>query len=296
MRRLFALVLLASLLQCVSLAARAEGPAACIPATHSAQIGGGTIVYNVVGTGPSVLLLHGLFADKEQWDSVACRLADAGYRAIAVDLPGYGKSDGFAIQRYRLERQVDVLRALTARLAIDRLDLAGNSMGGAIGALYAARYPRQVRSVAFIGAPLGIVGWDDGLREAIFRGINPFIPISTAQLDLELSLLFVTPPEFPDAKKAAIVAGYVARNRHYVQVWNIVNLYGGVLWQRAPPRKPTLIVWGENDRIYNVAGAEKLHRRIPGSAVHVLPRAGHLVHVENASEVAPIYIDFLRSQ
>ena len=147
-----ALALLA--LHWLTLAAAAEATAPCSLATRSERIGQGTIVYNSVGSGPQVLLIHGLFANKEQWNELACRLAESGFMAIAVDLPGYGKSERFALPDYALESQVAKLGALTMRLDIQQIDLAGNSMGGTIMALYASRYPRQVRSIAFIGSPL----------------------------------------------------------------------------------------------------------------------------------------------
>jgi pimeloyl-ACP methyl ester carboxylesterase len=288
-------VLAALVFQCAALTALAQNAAGCAIATRAEKIGSGTIVYNVAGAGPSILLVHGLFANKEQWSPLACRLVEAGYQVIAVDLPGYGKSQGYPLTSYPLANEVESLRALMTRLDIKEFDLAGNSMGGAIASLYASRYPRQVRSLAFIGSPLGIIEWSQEMHDAIYRGVNPFIPVDEAQLDLELQLLFVTPPAIPGEHRKAIVADYVRRNRHYVQVWNVVNLYNDILKQRLPARKPTLIVWGDDDRVYNVAGAEKLQRRIPSSNLHHLPRAGHLLHLENAAEVAPIYIDFLRS-
>ena len=268
--------------------------APCPAATRMEPIDGGTIAYNVAGAGPTVLLIHGLFADKEQWGELACRLADAGYRTIAVDLPGYGSSDGFPLSVYQLEHEAQALHTLMQRLEVERVDLAGNSMGGAIAALYASRYPRSVRSLAFLGSPLGITEWAPGVREAISNGVNPFIPVTEAELDLELQLLFVSPPSLPDTVKTAIVAKYVERNLHYVRIWNIVNLYDDILATTPPPRAPAVIVWGGDDRIYGVAGAQRLHRRIPRSVVHRLPHAGHLLHVENAAEVAPIYVAFLR--
>jgi pimeloyl-ACP methyl ester carboxylesterase len=263
--------------------------------TRSEPIGSGTIVYNQAGRGPSILLLHGLFAAKEQWNALVCRVAAAGYTAIAVDLPGYGKSQGYSLQDYRLGHQVERLHQFAARLKLVRLDIAGSSMGGTIASLYADRYPRQVRSLAFIGSPLGIVEWGQGIRKALYRGINPFIPINGDQFDLELRLLFVNPPEIPAPEKKAIVADYVTRNRHYVQVWDIVNLYDDVLRQPPPSVLPTLIVWGVEDRIYDIAGADALHRAIPGSELHRLPNAGHLLLMENAGEAASIYLAFLRS-
>jgi pimeloyl-ACP methyl ester carboxylesterase len=287
-----ALALLA--LHCVALAAAVQATAACSLTTRSEKIGQGTIVYNSVGSGPQVLLIHGLFANKEQWNELACRLAESGFTAIAVDLPGYGKSEGFALSDYALESQVAKLRALTMRLDIRQIELAGNSMGGTIMARYASRYPRQVRSIAFIGSPLGIIGWNSGIRDAIRKGINPFVPVSEQQLDLELKLLFVNPPLIPEAEKRDIVADFVRHNRHYVQVWNIVSLYHDVLRHNPPPAIRTLVIWGEQDQVFDVAGAQSLQGGVPAAEVHLLPRAGHLLHIENAAEVAPLYTDFLK--
>ncbi len=293
--RLLYLILIAVTLYGPAPAVHARGTS-CEIATRSEQIGAGTIVYNTVGTGPTLLLVHGLFADKEQWSALACQLAGSGFTTIAVDLPGYGKSDGFPLPDYRLERQVELLHALTERLGIERLDIAGSSMGGAIAALYAARYRGQVRSLAFIGSPLGIVGWATDVRDAIYRGVNPFIPIDAQEFALELRLLFVHPPEIPAAKREAIIADYVARNLHFVQVWNIVNLYGDVLSRARVSGLPTLIIWGTDDRIYDVAGAEQLRRRMFGSTLHRLPGAAHLLLMENAPQAASIYLAFLHAR
>src|SRR3954469_21965246 len=93
MRRLW-LALLAALALAFSTGAVTQVVGTCALTTHSERIGGGTIGYNRAGAGPAVLLVHGLFADKEQWSTLACLLVEAGYTAIALDLPGYGKSDG----------------------------------------------------------------------------------------------------------------------------------------------------------------------------------------------------------
>jgi len=257
-------------------------------------LAGGTVAYHDAGDGPSVVLVHGLFADKEQWNAMACLVAAAGYRVIAPDLPGFGASQGFPVPIYRLEMQATLLQAFLRRLEISRYYVAGNSMGGAIAGMVAARFPDEVTGLAFIGAPLGVVGWNAPLREAIETGINPFIPVTAAQLDLELGLLFVAPPALAAASKEALVAPYVRDNLHYVQVWNIVNLYGDVLIARPPPARRALIVWGAQDRIYSVEGASTLARALPGSELHVLADAGHLLHVEHAGTAAGLLVDWLR--
>lgn len=267
----------------------------CIVKTHSVPVGNGTLLYNQVGTGRTILLLHGLFAEKEQWKSMMCQLSEAGYQAIAPDLPGYGNSKGFTVKDYALENQVTLLHQWLDRVGVQSLDIAGSSMGGAIAALYAEHYPNQVRSLASIGSPLGVIDWANPVRNSILNGVNPFIPIAKEQFDLEMSLLFVTPPSIPDSVKAEKVRDYRTRNRHYQQVWDIVNLYEDILCQNRSLQHPTLAIWGEQDQIYDIRGAERLQRCLPRSKIIQLPKAGHLLLMEDAAEAASEYVRFLQT-
>ncbi|WP_246162686.1 alpha/beta fold hydrolase [Brasilonema sennae] len=274
---------------------RATPASSCTIASLTTQVGNGTLSYSQVGNGRSILLLHGLFADKEQWNTMMCRLSEMGYRAIAPDLPGYGNSNGFTLSDYALENQTTLLHELMEKLRIKSFDLAGSSMGGAIAHLYAQRYPNQVRTLAFIGSPLGIVDWASSFKEAIFQGINPFIPITKEQFALEISLLFFTPPTIPDSVIAEKVNDYITRNQHYQQVWDIVNLYDDILCQGVPTQLPTFTIWGEEDKIYDISGANRLQECIAGARVIQLPKAGHLVLIENADEAASKYVEFLQT-
>ncbi len=267
----------------------------CSITASEVTLDGGVIHYHQAGAGPHILLLHGLFANKEQWDGVLCLLSTAGYTAIAPDLPGYGKSVDFPVTDYPLENQVARLRQFMDSLGITQFDIAGSSMGGAIAALYVQKYPQHVRTLAFIGSPLGITDWSPHVKEAIHQGINPLIPVNGAELDLELSLLLVNPPILSEEVKSAMVKDYVERNRHYQQVWTIVTLYNQVLsplrlWLQAP----TLILWGEADKIFAVDGVIPLSQRFPWGKRVRLPNAGHLPHLENPAEITAIYLDFLR--
>jgi len=105
----------------------------------------------------------------------------------------------------------------------------------------------------------------------------------------------VTPPQIPEAAKPSVVEKYVRNRDRYIQIWNIANLYTDVLLRTPAPKKPALIVWGQDDRIFDPSGAVALQQRILESQLHMLPKAGHLLHVENAAEVAPIYVQFLKA-
>lgn len=121
---------------------------ACDIATGPAAMGDSGVAYARAGQGRPVLLLHGLFAQKEQWHDMLCALAGAGYTAVAPDLPGYGQSVGFPVEDYALERQVLLLHQFVGVLGFTAYDLAGSSMGGAIAWLHGAaalkrRVPRS---------------------------------------------------------------------------------------------------------------------------------------------------------
>uniref|UniRef100_B1XRZ0 Hydrolase or acyltransferase (Alpha/beta hydrolase superfamily)-like protein n=1 Tax=Polynucleobacter necessarius subsp. necessarius (strain STIR1) TaxID=452638 RepID=B1XRZ0_POLNS len=155
----------------------------CNIETKTSSIGGGTIEYLKVGKGSPIFLLHGLFAQKEQWSELACSLSSAGYLVVVPDLPGYGKCTHFPIVSYKLENQVEILHQFTTALNFQKFDIAGSSMGGAIASMYARSYSSQVRSLSFIGAPMGVNGWSAQVKSALYQGINPFIPISVDQLN-----------------------------------------------------------------------------------------------------------------
>lgn len=278
--------------------AAADSPASaeeCAITTHSVPINNGTVSYNQIGTGQPILLLHGLFANKEQWDGMMCQLSEAGYQVIAPDLPGYGISTGFATRDYALENQVELLNQLMNRLEVQSFDVGGSSMGGAIAFLYSQRYPEQLHSLAFIGSPSGVSDWSNSVENAILDGINPFIPITIEQFDLEISLLFATPPTIPDSVKTDKVNDYTTRNRHYQKIWDIFNLYDDVLCQGQPTQIPTLAIWGTEDKIYDIRRVDRLKSCIPTSEVIRLPKAGHLLLMENPEEATANYSKFLNA-
>lgn len=274
----------------------------CAISAGSVQLEDGTVHYREAGAGPAVVVLHGLFAQKEQWDALLCELAASGRRVLAPDLPGYGESRDFPLAVYPLTAQAERLHDLILQLGLATLDLAGNSMGGAIAAEYAARHPARVRTLAFVGAPLGADDWSEGVQSAIRAGINPFIPLDREQFELEMRLLFAEPPEISESIAEAAVAEYRERQLHYRQVWDIVNLDARLLADLSKarprtrsPRPPTLILWGEQDGIFDIAAARPLQARWPRSRLEILPETGHLPMLERPAETAAAYRRFLDS-
>jgi len=280
---------------------------ACHIQQASVQLDTGTLFYQSVGVAqpdrPSIVLLHGLFASKEHWDAMQCQLAMGGWHVLAPDLPGYGQSTGFAAVSYRLQAQRDHLADWLHAIQVSQVHIAGNSMGGTIAELYARKFAQQVKSVAMIGAPLGVVGWSADVREVLARGDNPFIPQSIAAFEEELALLLTRPPALPRGYSARQVAQYQASLGHYQSVWKTVNSYRHALCQTShratEPRNaalqiPLLVIWGSQDRIFGDSPTNRLAQCLPGSQLVRLAGEGHLPQLEAAAQVTRIYEAFLQ--
>ena len=267
---------------------------ACEVRNHEVSVGTGTMPYISAGHGAPILLIHGLFAQKEQWHEVVCALADAGYQAVAPDLPGYGQTQGYDLSVYPLEAQVDLLGEFGRKIGIRPQHVAGNSMGGAIAALYARAHAHEVHSLTFIGGTLGIGPWGEPVKASILAGNNPFIPLTPVQLEAELAMLLAQPPKLPADVQTALLTPYQQNTHHYIQVWNIVNLYGRILADGPGGRLPTLILWGDEDHVFAIGGSKALARKYPRHQRLALPQTGHLAMLDSPEAVSRVYIGFLK--
>ncbi|WP_108508569.1 alpha/beta fold hydrolase [Polynucleobacter acidiphobus] len=268
-------------------------PKDCPLTAKTQAVEGGTIHYLQGGAGETVLLLHGLFAQKEQWIEVGCLLTKQGLMVIAPDLPGYGASRPFPQSAYQLERQVELLQRLMQSLQINRFHIGGSSMGGAIAALYTKHNPNQVMTLAFIGAPLGIESWSPQIEGALKKGINPFIPQTSKEFDLEMRLLFAKPPQIDPAIKQSLIQSYVVDRAHYQRVWSIVDQYTRVL---EPMRfsHPIFAVWGQHDGVFLVKGATALQERMVKGKVRIDPNSAHLLMLEDPQGLGQQYGLFIK--
>ncbi len=259
------------------------------------DIEGRTISYFDEGEGTPVVLVHGLFASNKQWVGVGQKLS-ADYRVIIPDLPGYGKSHVKEKSDYVLDQQAELLDLFLKALHADRIHIAGNSMGGSIAALYTKKYPQKVTTLIFVGAPGGVSAYTDELKKAVFADTNPFIPESKASFLYELELLFINPPVLPDEKVESIVAGYRAGFRAYQSIFttvtiNMLEMQAGKVMEGI--NRPTLILWGRNDRIFNISGAYELKSQISLSELKILENTGHLPMVEEPDKVHEQLLRFI---
>ncbi len=261
---------------------------------NKVRVANSYIYYDAIGHGPNVVLLHGLFGSKKQWGVFATILAENNFHVVVPDLPGYGKSVGFGEDAYAINNQVDLLNRFFNKLQIAKLSIAGNSMGGLIAAEYARKYPGKVTSLAFIGAPLGTkTDKPSKVDELLKNGKNPFIPLNKQEFLEEMDLLFTHPPQFSDEQIAKRIANYQKEYQRDQRIWEKINQASNAL-SNFSLHIPTLIIWGSNDQVFDVSGANNLHKNIQYSKLIIVKNGSHLLFMEEPQVIANYYLDFLK--
>jgi pimeloyl-ACP methyl ester carboxylesterase len=258
------------------------------------RVGVHEVHYLEGGSGETVVLLHGIFGEKDHWVDFA-RSLTSRYRVIVPDLPGYGESGRRADQAYDYAAQTERTRDLLDALGIQQAHLAGSSMGGTIAALVALKFPDRAISLAFIGAPHGIkTPRRSDMDRMIDVGEAPLIARNEAEFDRMLSLLFVKQPFLPYPVLHAAKTGAIQDAESNRRLWNEQLKNRHLLHERIDElRVRTLVTWGDADRIFDVSGAHVLRTTLKRSQVQVMSGVGHLPMMESPKEAASMYADFL---
>jgi abhydrolase domain-containing protein 6 len=254
------------------------------------------------GDGEVILLLHGFTANKDHWTRVA-RLLTPQYRVIAVDLPGFGESGLVDGGDYSIEAQAERIRSFVRTLGLTRFHLGGSSTGGNIAGAYAARYPETVESLWLI-SPLGVSGAQPSdVEQMIASGApSPLIIERPGQFGDVLDIVFDNRPYLPRSVRRHLAVQAAARYHHYQWVYGQIRDIGpdGRPLPATPLQPllagsplPTLIVWGERDRVLDVSGAALLAEVMPNAQVEIMPRVGHLPMLERPEATAERYLEFL---
>jgi len=246
------------------------------------------------GEGVPVLLLHGIFAEKDHWVDFA-RALPRPLRIVAPDLPGFGESGRLDGQAYDYDAHVRHLLAFMDALGIAQAHLAGSSMGGTIAALLAIQHPERVRSVAFIGSPHGIRSPQASpMDRQIDAGRAPLVARDQAEFDAMMKLVFAQPPflPYPILKSAEIDALRLAGSNQ--RLWNAQLKDRYLLDARiAQLKQPVFALWGADDQVFDVSGAVVLRDRLPQARIISLPGVGHLPMMEKPRDSAAAYAGFL---
>lgn len=243
--------------------------------------------------GETIVMIHGFGASKDNWLRFA-RHFTAHYRVIALDLPGFGDSDQ-PNGSYDVGTQAERLEFFVKALELGKIHLVGNSMGGHIAGIFAARYPQQVSSLALF-ATGGITAPN---KSELFRLIesgqpNPLVVRNAEDYQRMLEFVFVVPPALPGSVKAWLAERSVANQAHYDDVFHQLRERYIPLEPELPRiEAPTLLLWGDRDRVLDVSSITVMKPLLKKPSVVIMQDCGHAPMIERPEETARHYQAFL---
>lgn len=259
-----------------------------------AVINGITTAYDDNGSGPALLLIHGFPLCRLMWHPQIRAVSEAGFRVVTPDLRGFGESDA-PDGPYSMELFADDLVALLDHLGIEQAVVGGMSMGGYVLFNLLERYPARIRGACFITTRASA---DDEAgkerRLALARDVLKFGPQVVADNFERLLFAEETLKERP--KLVAEVSRWMTAN-------DSRGIAGGLLAMRE--RKdytpllpsfavPSLVIGADEDKAAPPDNARLIATGMPGCRLAIIPRAGHMVNLENPGAFNAILLDFLR--
>jgi pimeloyl-ACP methyl ester carboxylesterase len=273
---------------------------------HQLSIHGQSVAFRSGGKGPVLLLLHGMAGSSSTWAPVM-RLLQSEYTVLAPDFPGHGASTKPAGD-YSLGNYASAMRDLLHMLGVRRATVVGQSFGGGVALQFSYQFPELCERLVLVDA--GGLG----------REVNWVLRVMTLP-----AAEYVMPVLFPDFARRVgdlverLLSGIGVRNPAASEVWRaygsltdpdsrraFVRTVRGVIDPGGQSvnaldrvylaaRMPTLIVWGEKDRIIPVVHAHQAHAAIPNSRLAVMDGVGHFPQVEAPRRFTEILLDFLHT-
>lgn len=238
-----------------------------------------SIAYDVQGSGPLVVFLHGIGGNRANWTEQLEYLGDR-FCAVSWDARGYGHSDD-PPQTLQFSDFADDLRRLLDHLRADRAHLVGLSMGGMIIQDFYACYPERVATLALVDTSSGFGGApEDVKRDFLARRLDPLNKGLTPQ-DIAPGVVEVLVAQNASTavREKLLMSLSALRVEPYRQALHaiVATDFRTVLPQI---KVPTLVIVGEEDQVTPPAASEFLASQIAGAELVKIAQAGHLTNIE----------------
>jgi pimeloyl-ACP methyl ester carboxylesterase len=267
---------------------------------------GRRVIYRIAGSGPPVVLIHGMLNSSSHWQSVAMELA-RDHTVIAPDLIGHGDS---AAPRgdYSLGAHAASIRDLLAAIGIDRASIVGHSLGGGVAMQFFYQFPQRVERLVLISS--GGLGREVSpmLRTAALPGVSALL-----SLTIQPRVLSALAGGGRRLRERALAGGVYlqaiaralrplenadARQAFLTTLRSVIDVRG----QRVSATDrlyllesmPTMIVWGERDNTIPLVHGRRAHEAIPHSFFRTLPDAAHFPHLEDPGGLSRLLREFIQ--
>ena len=248
---------------------------------------------------PPLLLIHGYLVSHWEWRAMLAPLAAAGFDVIALDLPGHGESDRPRDFTYGVAGFSEIVIGVMDALGIEKAPLFGHSMGGAIALYTAARNPERVPCLVVLDAACYPIALSLQNRLAVtpiigpllFKGVFGKRDIKNYFRDQVYRDPALATDELVDYiyERMCRPGGKDALHATLVSLSNL----GEVERSLRAIRCPTLVIWGENERLFPVENGRRMASEIPGAELVVIPDCGHAGNEERPAEVLAAVLPFL---
>jgi pimeloyl-ACP methyl ester carboxylesterase len=241
---------------------------------------------------PSVILLHGFGASLDTWESWS-KVLSAQYRVIRFDLPGFGLTGADPTGDYTNAREIKILTDLMDQLGVARASLVGNSMGGWIGWNFAAQHPDRVTRLVLV-SPAGFAGpgfaYDHVSQTPLIMRALAYVAPPRRLLKGALASAYARLDDLSEATVTRYQDLLLAPGVRQAIVARASQL---ILHDPAPTlariEVPTLLLWGEKDRLIPIANAADYLRDLPHATLVRLPNLGHVPFEEDpVGSLAPL--------
>jgi pimeloyl-ACP methyl ester carboxylesterase len=268
-----------------------------------ATVDGRTVTGAEVGSGPPLLLLHGLGGTWAYWAPAMALLAGSA-RCIALDLPGFGRSDA-PLGGFTLDSAAAGLASAMDAIGAGPAVVCGHSLGGPLAVRLGLNHPEAASQLILVG-PSGLKPAPAWQSRAL--ALMPvYRLLRRAPVPWEHWLLRVAPlrraalrPLVDDPSTVSlemartIVDG--GREARELQRAVTASFATGLAEEASAVAAPIAAIWGDRDRMVPPADAEVLLRAVPSATLHLLPACGHLPMVERPHAFAALLARLVRSE
>lgn len=279
------------------------------PALKFHTIHGYRRAFRIAGSGPAILLIHGIGDNSTTWEPVHARLAQR-FTVIAVDLLGHGQSDKPRAD-YSVAAYANGMRDLLTVLGIDRVTVIGHSLGGGVAWQLAYQFPHLFERLILVGAG------------GVTKDVNIVLRLASLPMGAEALALLRLPLVLPALRAAGralgLVIGSTGLGRDLPVALRVLadlpepkasaafsrTLRAAVDWRGQMitmldrcylmESVPVQIIWGRQDVVLPVDHAWMAHSAVPGSQLEIFERSGHFPFHDDPDRFIDVVERFIRT-
>jgi pimeloyl-ACP methyl ester carboxylesterase len=260
-----------------------------------------------VGSGPALLLLHGLACAHTTWRPVINRLAE-DFTVIAPDFLGHGESDKPRAD-YSIGGYANGMRDLLTILGIDKVTVVGHSFGGGVAMQFAYQFPERTERLVLVSA--GGLGQEvtPAIRAILLPGFHQFATVLNLPVMRSLTRSVLTGladsgvPALRDLDEVAdiVVSWRDPKTRRAIRhlVRSCIDMRGQVITMRdrayLTAALPMAIVWGADDQVLPVEHAEVVGALAPDAHIEIFEDSGHFPHKDDPERFIGFLTSFIRN-